>query len=158
MPWLDCKICDKSFYAKPRHIKIGWGKYCSKKCQYIGQKSGKKVKCATCGMALYRTPRDFKKSKSKKFFCNKSCFCIWKNKHLFFGDRHVNWKGGERAYRAMMLRGGTKQICRLCKNDDKRILIVHHLDKNRKNNNIKNLIWLCRNCHHLVHSYGQKLK
>jgi predicted HNH restriction endonuclease len=32
------------------------------------------------------------------------------------------------------------------------------VDKNRKNNKIKNLIWLCRNCHFLIHNYPVKLK
>jgi predicted HNH restriction endonuclease len=33
------------------------------------------------------------------------------------------------------------------------MLVVHHIDENRNNNNHENLIWLCYNCHHLVHNY-----
>jgi predicted HNH restriction endonuclease len=28
---------------------------------------------------------------------------------------------------------------------------VHHIDKDRTNNTLKNLAWLCHNCHYLVH-------
>jgi len=44
-----------------------------------------------------------------------------------------------------------KPICSKCGFEDKRVLVIHHKDYNRKNNNINNLIWLCRNCHYLIH-------
>jgi predicted HNH restriction endonuclease len=46
-------------------------------------------------------------------------------------------------------------VCKKCGNKDARVLEVHHLDKNRKNSNIENLIWLCANCHTLVHRYNE---
>ncbi len=54
-------------------------------------------------------------------------------------------------YREILMGGKIKQICIRCGNADKRILAAHHLDRNRKNNNLKNLIWLCLNCHFLIH-------
>ena len=33
---MKCIICGKTFYARPYTIKKGWGKYCSKECQYKG--------------------------------------------------------------------------------------------------------------------------
>jgi predicted HNH restriction endonuclease len=36
------------------------------------------------------------------------------------------------------------------------MLIVHHVDENRSNNDPENLIWLCYNCHHLVHNYQKE--
>jgi hypothetical protein len=50
-------------------------------------------------------------------------------------------------------RGGVPKICRLCKTEDCRVLAVHHSDRNRQNNTLGNLLWLCHNCHHLVHRY-----
>jgi predicted HNH restriction endonuclease len=41
--------------------------------------------------------------------------------------------------------------CLLCKEKDKRVFAVHHVDGNHKNNKVSNLTWLCHNCHHLVH-------
>jgi predicted restriction endonuclease len=41
--------------------------------------------------------------------------------------------------------------CELCGyNKYKEALEVHHIDKNRRNNNIKNLMVLCPNCHRLL--------
>lgn len=151
MPYLPCKICKNKFYAKPRHIKIGWGKYCSTKCQYEGQHNGKFFQCGTCNKKVYRTPKAIKNSRSGRFFCNKSCFAIWKNAHLFFGEDHVNWKHGKHAYHNVMKRNNRPPICTDCGIKDKRVLIVHHIDRNRLNNKIDNLKWLCRNCHYIEH-------
>lgn len=151
MPHLNCKICGADFYAKPRHIQRGWGKYCSKPCQYKAQFTGKTVFCANCDKKVYRMKKDLRRSKSKKFFCNKSCLAIWKNKHVICGEKHVNWKYGRNAYRNVMIRNRTPQICKGCGLEDKRLLIVHHIDRNRNNNTIQNLKWLCRNCHYLEH-------
>jgi len=38
----------------------------------------------------------------------------------------------------------------------KKVIIVHHIDKNRKNNKLSNLAWLCRNCHFLVHHHEEE--
>jgi 5-methylcytosine-specific restriction endonuclease McrA len=44
-----------------------------------------------------------------------------------------------------------KIVCQKCGNTDLRVLLVHHIDKNRNNNNPENLQILCYNCHILVH-------
>lgn len=155
MPYLFCIICGTEFYAKPRHIKNGWGKYCSKKCQYKGQRTGKFVNCAQCGKKVYRRKKDLRSSKSKKYFCDKSCFAKWKNANspLFIsGEKHFNWKHGKNTYRNIMIRNGIDQVCQGCGLKDKRVLIVHHIDQNRYNNKVHNLKWLCRNCHYLAHN------
>lgn len=101
-------------------------------------------------------PKFIKKSKSGKFFCNKSCQTIWRNKY-FSGSKHPMWKGGIHSYRTAIKRFGKKTQCKLCNIKDIRLLAVHHLDKNRKNNKKENLIWLCHNCHHLVHRHNIKI-
>lgn len=146
-----CKVCGKAFFAKEFHCKKGWGKYCSIKCRAKGQKKGKSVKCDFCGIEIYRTPRDFRKSISKRFFCSVSCHCSWENKNVRCGVNAPNWIAGENAYRQLLKRAGNREICIRCGNSDKRVLTVHHKDGNRKNNIIKNLEWLCRNCHCIVH-------
>ena len=44
-----------------------------------------------------------------------------------------------------------KDSCERCKNDDARLLIVHHKNRNREDNRPDNLQTLCYNCHRLVH-------
>ncbi len=147
-----CTICESKFYVKPSHLKLGWGKYCSKTCQYSGQRTGKEFSCFVCKKNIYRMLKDIKNSKSGKYFCSKSCQTTWRNS-FFSGDKHKNWNGGTASYKGILTKSGAVQICAKCQNEDKRILAVHHKDKNRKNNAVSNLIWLCHNCHYLIHHH-----
>lgn len=148
---MKCIICGKDFYVKQSHFKIGWGKYCSKECQFHGQKTGKKVQCGYCGKTIYKSKRDIRRSKSGKNFCNKSCHCAWQNSNNRVGSLAPNWNGGEYIYRDLMKKNSIKPICSNCGVEDTRVIVVHHKDKNRKNNKIENLQWLCRNCHYIIH-------
>lgn len=156
MPKTTCIICNKLFYAKPSHIKKGWGKYCCIECRTKGQFTGKNIKCFICNKEVYKQLKEIRKSKSGKHFCGKSCQTIWRNKYLFSGKNHTNWINGESSYREVLKRAGITRICSLCHTTDFRILVVHHKDKNRKNNSIENLMWLCHNCHYLVHHFGNE--
>jgi len=151
MPQVACKICQKSFHAKRNWIRRGDGKYCSLACRYISQKKGKIVPCSICGKEVYKQRKALLHSKSKKYFCSKTCQAIWRNSLVYIGENHPNWKTGRHAYRSVMSRNNVVKICGLCNSSDARILAVHHIDRNRKNNTLKNLAWLCHNCHFLVH-------
>jgi hypothetical protein len=155
MPIVECKICSSEFYAKPFWIKRGFGNYCSTKCQHQGRRKGKVVNCHVCDKEVYKSLKALQNSKSKKYFCGKSCQTRWRNSE-FTGPKHANWKEGKYSYRSVLKRHKISQICKLCNNDDKRVLAVHHIDKNRKNNKLKNLAWLCHNCHFLVHHYDDE--
>lgn len=86
IPNVKCRICGREFYATSWLLRHGWGRHCSKRCRDAGQKNGHFVDCSYCGQKVYRTFTDFRKeSKTKTYFCNKSCQCAWKNKHLFLG-------------------------------------------------------------------------
>lgn len=150
MPLLNCIKCQKSFYAKPFNIKKGFGKYCSRTCHHLSMKKGKEETCSVCSKKIYKTEQSLKRSKSRKFFCNKSCQAIWRNKE-YSGENHKLWKGGITLYRTILEKTGKPVACELCKESDKRVLAVHHIDENHFNNEVKNLAWLCFNCHHLVH-------
>ncbi len=154
MPVLNCKKCSKTFYGKPSLISKGQAKYCSLPCRYEDRKLGKNIKCDLCGKESYKQLKAIKNSKSKKFFCSKSCQTVWRNKE-FVGEKHKNWKEGLFAYRSVLDRNKIEKTCTLCRTEDLRILAVHHIDKNRKNNNVSNLAWLCHNCHFLVHHSKQ---
>ena len=79
---------------------------------------------------------------------------------MFIGKNHPQWKNGKGAYREMMLRSKKKRHihCTRCGFNDIRALLVHHKDRNRENNALKNLVWLCHNCHYLVHHYKEELE
>ena len=155
MPIVSCKICDKQFYTKPYWIKAGWGKYCSKNCQYESQKKGHAIKCFVCGKEAYKSPKELRGSKSGNFFCSKSCQTIWRNT-IYVGKLHPNWTSGISVYRHLLTDSGISQTCALCKTIEARVLAVHHVDGNRKNNQLTNLAWLCHNCHYLVHHFSRE--
>ncbi|PIS14517.1 hypothetical protein COT64_02230 [Candidatus Shapirobacteria bacterium CG09_land_8_20_14_0_10_39_12] len=152
MPFIKCQICSKKFYVKPSHQELGWGKYCSTKCRSTAQLRGKKVKCFTCGKKIYRSPKLLSRSKSKKYFCCKSCQTLWRNKQ-YIKEQNINWINGKKSYRNILIRNTIKPVCELCKITDERVLVAHHIDHDRENNNLKNLVWLCLNCHYLVHNF-----
>ena len=145
-----CKICNKEFYPKTFHVKNGWGIFCSSKCHYLSMRNGKIVRCDQCGAETYKNKTKLTSSKSGKFFCSKSCQTKWRNK-FFSGCKSKKWISGESTYRKVMMNSGKKKICNRCGSADERVLAVHHMDHDRKNYDIKNLIWLCRNCHFLIH-------
>jgi hypothetical protein len=157
MPIVECRICSKKFYGKPYFLKIGQAKYCYQKCMRVGSRTGKIVNCHSCGKEVYKTQKALRGSKSKTYFCTKSCQTKWRNS-VFIGPKHANWKSGRYSYKSVMLRNKVPKICKICKNKDGRVLAVHHLDKNKKNNNLSNLIWLCHNCHFLVHHDKETIK
>ncbi len=154
MPVVKCKICSKSFYTKPFWLKRGFGKYCSPVCQHLGRRAGKNVKCHICGKEVYKPLSKLEHSKSKKYFCSKSCQTTWRNSE-FIGPKHANWVHGSYAYKSVLKRNKVPKVCKFCKTEDFRVLAVHHLDHNRKNNKVSNLIWLCHNCHFLVHYHDK---
>lgn len=75
--------------------------------------------------------------------CSYSC----SNKHFRRGPDSPNWK--EEAYRSTCFHYH-KKACVIC--GESRIVDVHHLDENRKNNSPENLIPLCPTHHMYWHS------
>lgn len=149
----SCKKCGKEFFAKPSHISCGFGKFCSRACSAANQRNGFETLCDSCGKKIYRSRKMSGRSKSGKFFCGKRCQTLWRNR-LYTGERHSNWKHGREVYRSILVRGGREKICALCATRDERVLAAHHIDRNRLNNSLENLAWLCHNCHFLVHHYN----
>lgn len=146
-----CVMCKKKFLRKLSQVLLGGGNYCSNICRYAGRKNGKTVLCVSCGNEIYRPHKQLNGSKSGKHFCTKKCQLSWISKEH---NGHPNWKGGKFSYRDILLKTkGVKNECLLCREGDVRMLAVHHIDKNRLNNNLSNLVWLCHNCHFLVHFY-----
>ena len=146
---VSCRRCGKLFNVKPSHKKSGEGKYCSRACSDAGRRRGRVINCANCQNPFYATRKQMRLSKSRLNFCKRSCYFNFQT-----GQNHPRWKYGENAYLPLMKKK-REQICNRCGIQHTRVLIVHHIDKNRKNNVLSNLVWLCRNCHHLVHKYRE---
>ena len=98
------------------------------------------VSCKNCGKSIYRTPSQISKSKTGNFFCCRKCASNYihsrNNNSISINDYRE---------KALMYYGNQCEICG--DNEDVRLLDVHHIDGNRKNNDITNLIVLCVRCH-----------
>lgn len=149
-----CDLCSKKFLRKPSQIKRSKNRFCSTECQYNAKKKGQYIGCFICKKRAYKQQKDLLKSQSKKYFCGRVCSNKWHGSE-FVGEKHPNWIDGRFVYKNILLKTRIKTECFLCGNRDTEVLVAHHIDQNRKNNSPKNLIWLCHNCHHLVHNYRE---
>ena len=154
--YVKCSHCGKRFLRsniRLRRIKkIGVKRqYCSRECVSEDSKKRIKVSCVVCGKEKEITPSVYKKSKSGLFFCGKECKDFGQkieNCHKDMMPSHFN--NGYSTYRAKAFRSYS-QKCEICGYDKyKKILEVHHIDGDRLNNNIDNLIILCSNCHKTI--------
>lgn len=76
---IKCTFCNKKFFRPRERVneakKFGWKQYCSRKCQ--DQARIRKVEkiCANpdCHKKVFRELSQFKKSKSGRIFCSRSC-------------------------------------------------------------------------------------
>ncbi len=79
--------------------------------------------------------------------CSVSCA----NTYFRSGKDNPNYIDGKTSYRKLAI-SKLGAFCGECGyNSNEKVLEVHHIDKDRSNNNISNLIVLCANCHKLKH-------
>lgn len=143
-----CDQCGNAMFKENkiinRAIKNNLHMFCSKECRYKYFSKKSIAYCDTCKKQIIIRASRLKRSKSGKVFCSRSCSNVHRNS-LFTGEDHPNFKGID--YRSIALKE-CPNICKICDwAEDKRILEVHHIDGNRNNNVITNLIILCPNCH-----------
>lgn len=147
---LKCEYCGKEFESKR------FQKFCSVDC--AGKHKAKKIKCkcANCGKTILRTPKEIDRSKNHNAFCSQSCAASFNNSHFRLADKNPNYLGGfsrSRLYAKLAMRT-YKHKCAICGLEEECCLQVHHIDYNRHNNDVDNLIIVCANCHCRIHRGG----
>jgi len=130
----NCLICGKEFKTYKSKIKLGRGKYCSKKCSLIATnkeliKNGEKTR--------------FKKGERHKWHSHKSVsgegyVQIFSPNHPFKTKR-----GYVREHRLVM----EEHIGRYLKDDE----IVHHINGDKQDNRIENLMIVSKVEHIKIH-------
>jgi len=75
---VKCKQCEKEFHINPSVIKIGGGKFCSRKCQGLGKITSLKISCNVCGRLFYIKKSRFKNAK----YCSVQCLSKFNNKQV----------------------------------------------------------------------------
>lgn len=141
-----CDYCRYPFLKQTRLLREK--NYCNRECQSEAQVTGKNYPCEVCKKKIYRNISQAKKSKSGMFFCSKECKDI--GVLTIQEIRPEFYDTGISDYRTIAFREYPK-ICSICGYNNEKALEVHHLDKDRNNNSVYNLIVLCCNCHTLIH-------
>lgn len=137
---LRCEECGYEWEAYPSTILYEDHKH---KCPNCGIKHGKTFKCSYCGKEIYRSPNVIKKNKSGFFYCSKECGNLHKNQ---LRKESGEWDNSQN-YRLKAF-SIYEHKCKVCDwDEDERVLEVHHIDEDRNNNKLDNLIILCPICH-----------
>ena len=159
---LTCRYCGKQKLMIPYLVKKQ--KYCSYECMGKARRGihvlhkysfiSKKIKkiCIICNKEFW-LPKSYI-TKKRIRCCSKKCFSI-----AILGENNPNWKGGlsfepyglswtKKIRKLTRERDNyTCQICNKHQTQLKRRLSIHHIDYNKINSFLNNLITLCGHCH-----------
>lgn len=151
---LKCHNCNTKFLRSKSKAVRSKRHFCSSSCFSEKLNSQVKLKCGICGTSFMRKKSNLNKGKHGENFCTRKCKNI--------AQRHGSGSKvvpaqytGKWAYRTKALRelGSSCEVCKQFKFEgqiwQKRldILEVHHIDKDRRNNALNNLMVICP-CHH----------
>ena len=140
-----CANCHKSFEIKVKTYnqrkKTGQERFfCSVACVSKSNVTSIKTACARCGKEILARPSRIKKSKTGNVFCSRSCAISEHNK-----DGRAR-KNGSQTYRKDAINHYGAR-CEICHYSVLKVLEVHHIDGNRTNNELNNLIVVCPTHH-----------
>jgi hypothetical protein len=117
--------------------------------------------CAYCHQKFIRAESKLEKSKSGLYFCcreHKDLAQRIESGDQFKTIRPDHFGTTLKDYRTTAFRH-YEHKCELCDwDEDIDFLEVHHIDENRKNNNLENLIILCPICHKKLTTHKYKLE
>lgn len=120
------------------------------------------ISCAYCGKEIQRSKSRLENSKSGLYFCCREHKDL--AQRLDSGEgfdimrpAHFGSGVGLSSYRAKAFKN-FEHKCAICLwDEDEDMLDVHHIDENRLNNELDNLIILCPICHRKLTSHKYKL-
>lgn len=145
-----CEQCGTNFLVRKNFETTQ--KFCSRRCRDIAKQERIKTSCAYCGKQFFITKSKFNHSKSGLHFCCREHKDISQRLSVNIGltPNHYGTGSGVHSYRKWAFNEYPHKcaICGWC--EDERILEVHHVDENRANNEITNLIILCPICHRYI--------
>ena len=153
---LTCNVCGKQFEEYASHLRAEpfRGKCCSRKCKGLLSRNKFKKICLNCGKEFWTWPSNERQSIRNA--------CSWGCRNEYYsGERSHLYTGGRFPYPAGF-NGRLKRIvreidnfsCAICGVTESVIgykLHVHHIDLNKKNIDISNLVSMCRACHKREH-------
>ncbi len=137
-----CQKCKIEFISKKSPTKKQ--DFCSKKCSAQSRINGEIFICHYCQQE-FRIPKNLveRREKNERKYCCRRCVVQDWNENSVKRQRPGSYR--QNAWKVY------EKKCYDCDLRDSRLLVIHHIDGNRKNGNINNLVPLCHNCHCIRH-------
>jgi len=142
---LTCDTCLSLFLKRTSFIKEK--NFCSRECSFKHQQNRALKNCSYCATE-FNIPISKLKSKSGLYFCTRKCKDEAQRIENGFTALHPDhYNTGHTKYKNKAFRTYPHE-CHVCKyGEHAELLQVHHIDSNRLNADIENLIILCPICH-----------
>lgn len=143
-----CQLCEKKFIRRLNPIGSA-PKYCSPECSLKSRYRRKKVVCSYCGKCFEK--RTKKITKHGLHFCSRKCKDTAQRLEEGCSEiwpPHYGRGQGKYTYRRKAM---VNQKCADCGESRLFMLVVHHIDGNRNNNQPENLEVVCYNHHAARH-------
>ena len=136
-PNTKCLVCNKAIYKRPLEIKRNQGRvFCSMSCYGISCR--KEGPCVVCGKMIL--------AGLNKRTCSRGCANTHRAGIKYKIGRPRDKVRSQQALKTRLLEDRGKS-CERCNYGKYQILQVHHKNRDRKNNGLKNLELVCPNCH-----------
>lgn len=155
--WYNYYSCDNcsTEYRKQKRLAEGAPQehLCSRKCyyDYVNPNNVRTtLQCAHCKISFTRATSKTYGSKSGLYFCSREHKDLAQSYLEAIQPLHYGTGNGTYGYRDKALKL-LKHECVCCGYSNVNALEVHHKDRDRTNNEISNLEFLCSNCHTLEH-------
>lgn len=136
-PNTKCRVCKTAIYRRPAEIERNGGNvFCSQVC--YGKHGRKEVPCSVCSAPIL--------AGANKKTCSRACANIHRTGISYKMNRPRDKVKSQRSLKVRLLEQRGK-VCERCGYNKQEILEVHHIDRNRENNELGNLALICPNCH-----------
>lgn len=142
----SCLVCGKEFSPVRYHVERGNGRFCSRRCARIDQAkswSRPPLKCEHCGIEF---PWKLVHGNPQRF-CSPRCLGLSRRTGGVNDQGYVVVVGGDgrkvKAHRLVM----EQHLGRKLRRDE----VVHHIDGNRANNDVSNLVVMTAEEHDRLH-------
>lgn len=141
-PNVSCAVCKTRVYRRPVELQMSKGKaFCNQKCYGLSQRN--ETPCLMCSAPILA-------SKHART-CSRACANKYRTGIRYKLGRPLKDKvQNQRALKIRLIKERGVR-CERCSYAKVEILHVHHRDRNRNNNDLKNLELICPNCHYEEH-------
>lgn len=133
-----CKQCEKEFNVRKCYTKRGGGMFCSK----------------SCSMTYRNITNNPTNNPETRLKISKNHADVSGKNNPMYGVRGKgapSYIDGRNSYNGEVSRkialANMTHICKVCGEGDISKIDVHHIDKDRRNNDIDNLMLVCSKCH-----------